>query len=327
MFAPVRPVNGMDFSLHPGLCSVQDVGGSALDDEPGPALPFSLDLLRDGQREFAYWEGQVHAVVGLLVGKRLLTLDEMRRGLESLSAAQHTGGLNYYERWASSVISISLERGTITQADIDRHIGPPVESCDAPSFTVGQRVQVRAENIATRWRRPHLRTPGYIFGAVGVIERFVGVYDSPELNAFQHVKGVQPLYRVRFSMGDVWREYDGPKHDTVDVEIYQSWLQDHAADATASTESLPTTAAAARADLKLLGPGRTTVAVQSMQSRNALEQTAVDQEEEVPAHVAALVAVMIEKGVLQAEELREAVQSIENWGSRAEGPRIIAKAW
>ena len=315
----------MDFSLHPGLCSVQDVGGRPLDDEP-PAPPFSLDLLRDGQREFAYWEGQVHAVVGLLVGKGLLTLDEMRRGVESLSTAQHTGGLNYYERWASSVLTISLERGTITQADLDRYLGPPVESCDTASFAVGQRVQVRAENLATRWRRPHLRTPGYIFGAVGIIERFVGVYQSPELNAFQHVEGVQPLYRVRFAMGDVWREYDGPAHDTIDVEIYQSWLQDCTVDA-AVTESLPTTAAAARADPQLLGPGKTTVAVQSVQTRNALEQSAVDQEEAVPPHVAALVAVMIEKGVLAAEELREAVQSIENWGSQAEGPRIIAKAW
>ena len=117
------------------------------------------------------------------------------------------------------------------------------------------------------------------------------------------------------------------QHDTVDVEIYQSWLQECTADATASTELLPTTAAAARADPKLLGPGRTTVAVQSVQSRNALEQTAVDQEEEVPTHVAALVAVLIEKGVLTADELRDAVQSIETWGSQAEGPRIIVKAW
>jgi polyhydroxyalkanoate synthesis regulator phasin len=318
----------MDFSLHPGVC-VQDIGGSDLVDEP-PAPPFNLDTLREGYRKFAYWEGQVHAVVGLLVGKGLLTLDEMRRGVESLSNAQHTGGLNYYERWASSVLIISLERGTITQADLDRHMGPPVESCDEPSFSVGQRVRVRAENIATRWRRPHLRTPGYIFGAAGVVERYVGVFDSPELNAFQHVEGVQPLYRVRFAMGDVWREYDGPAQDTIDVEIYQSWLDEGTAEG-AAADTLPTTAAAVKPDLPLIGgAGRTTIAVQSVQSRNALEQAAVDAEaeaEDVPLHVAALLAVMVENGVLTADEIREGVQSIENWGAKAEGPRIIAKAW
>ena len=115
----------MEFSLHPGVC-VQDIGGQPLADEVYE--PFTLGTLRDGHREFAHWEGQVHACVGLLVGKGLLTLDEMRRGVESLTAAQHTGGLNYYERWSASVLIISLERGTITQADLDKHMGPPVES-------------------------------------------------------------------------------------------------------------------------------------------------------------------------------------------------------
>ena len=42
-------------------------------------------------------------------------------------------------------------------------------------------------------------------------------------------------------MAEVWREYDGPAQDTIDVEIYQSWLQEPGeADFT-----LPTTAAAA----------------------------------------------------------------------------------
>lgn len=121
----------MEFSLHPGVC-VQDVGGQVL----GPDEPLSLGALRDGHREFAHWEGQVHAVVGLLVGKGLLTLDEMRRGVESLTLAQHTGGLDYYERWSASVLTISLERGTITQADLDKHMGPPVEQVLLPSSMV-----------------------------------------------------------------------------------------------------------------------------------------------------------------------------------------------
>jgi hypothetical protein len=94
---------------------------------------------------------------------------------------------------------------------------------------------------------------------------------------------------------------------------------------------MPTTAAAVKPDLPLIGgAGRTTIAVQSVQSRNALEQAAVDAEaeaEDVPLHVAALLAVMVENGVLTADEIREGVQSIENWGAKAEGPRIIAKAW
>ena len=32
-------------------------------------------------------------------------------------------------------------------------------------------MRVRAEDAAVRWRKPHLRTPGYIFGLVGTVER------------------------------------------------------------------------------------------------------------------------------------------------------------
>jgi hypothetical protein len=39
------------------------------------------------------------------------------------------------------------------------------------SFQAGDLVRVLRENAPLRWRRPHLRTPGYIFGLVGRVER------------------------------------------------------------------------------------------------------------------------------------------------------------
>ena len=35
----------------------------------------------------------------------------------------------------------------------------------------------------------------------------------------------QPLYRVRFRQKEVWPDYQGPENDTVDIEIYQHWLE------------------------------------------------------------------------------------------------------
>ena len=35
----------------------------------------------------------------------------------------------------------------------------------------------------------------------------------------------QPLYRVTFHQGDVWEGYTGQPQDTVDVEVYQAWLE------------------------------------------------------------------------------------------------------
>ena len=35
----------------------------------------------------------------------------------------------------------------------------------------------------------------------------------------------QPLYRVTFHQGDVWEGYTGSNLDTIDVEVYQAWLE------------------------------------------------------------------------------------------------------
>ena len=35
----------------------------------------------------------------------------------------------------------------------------------------------------------------------------------------------QPLYRVTFHQGHVWEGYTGSNLDTIDVEVYQAWLE------------------------------------------------------------------------------------------------------
>jgi hypothetical protein len=72
----------------------------------------------------------------------------------------------------------------------------------------------------------HVRTPWYIRGKSGVVERLCGAYPNPEELAYRR-SGLpaQPLYRVRFLQRDVWPDYRGSTTDTVDLEIYQHWLE------------------------------------------------------------------------------------------------------
>lgn len=61
-------------------------------------------------------------------------------------------------------------------------------------FCKGDYVQVQLENAAVRTRKPHLRTPGYIFGLVGTVEReCVGMADNPEGLAFRQVHKLSSL--------------------------------------------------------------------------------------------------------------------------------------
>lgn len=96
---------------------------------------------------------------------------------------------------------------------------------DRPSaparFAPGDRVAVRKA-----WLPGHVRTPAYIRGHVGVVERLCGPYPNPEELAYRRLGlPAQPLYRVRFRQIDVWPDYAGNLADTLEIELYQHWLE------------------------------------------------------------------------------------------------------
>jgi nitrile hydratase subunit beta len=90
-----------------------------------------------------------------------------------------------------------------------------------PLFHAGDRVTVREA-----WPIGHVRTPRYVCGKRGVIERCCGAFPNPEELAYARPGlPAQPLYRVRFLQRDVWPDYAGPPADVLEVEIYQHWLE------------------------------------------------------------------------------------------------------
>jgi len=86
-------------------------------------------------------------------------------------------------------------------------------------FKPGDRVVVRFED-----RPGHLRTPWYIRGKTGWVERVYGDFLNPESLAFGG-DGLpkKTLYLVAFDQSDVWKNSQGPK-DKVLVDIYEHWL-------------------------------------------------------------------------------------------------------
>lgn len=87
-------------------------------------------------------------------------------------------------------------------------------------YKVGDRVRVMQA-----YPPGHIRSPFYIRGCVGEIERLCGVFSNPEeLAQMRSGQPAQPLYRVRFRQKDVWPDYKGGLSDVLEVEIYQHWL-------------------------------------------------------------------------------------------------------
>lgn len=88
-------------------------------------------------------------------------------------------------------------------------------------FKVGEKVRVMKA-----YPPGHIRTPFYIRGHAGTVERVCGAFPNPEeLAQMRDGLPAQPLYRVRFRQKDVWPDYQGPEGDVVEIEIYQHWLE------------------------------------------------------------------------------------------------------
>lgn len=83
-----------------------------------------------------------------------------------------------------------------------------------------------AEFVRVRADMPpgHIRTPAYLRGKVGVIERTLGPFPNPEQLAYRHTGTPLQLHRVRFTMQEIWGPQTETPHDTLEAEIYAHWL-------------------------------------------------------------------------------------------------------
>ena len=70
------------------------------------------------EHEWADWEHVTNALVGVLRRHGLINVDELRRGIEAMAPAEYESA-SYYERWSASIETLLVEKGILTQAEID----------------------------------------------------------------------------------------------------------------------------------------------------------------------------------------------------------------
>ena len=325
-----RPVPRL---MAPPQTSGMDIGGApALLDEPVEGV----------EQPMEYWEHECHALNHLLQQKGFYRGDEERRAIENLPEPAHPGW-SYYENWSAAVAICLQEKGKITADELERELfGDDVSprgddvSQAPPLFALGQVVRVRRnERRKTQWRRPHLRTPGYIFGATGIIERHCGAFNDPSLLAYGATPERQHLYRVRFLQKDVWPEVEAESLDELDVEIYESWLEAGGSGG-GSDEVLFTYAApasgAGHAHQHNHGCGGVEVDFHGdvHHTRKQIEEKAVSGEGAPRPGTAlheALVRLTLRKGLVTREELRASIEKLETAGQDLPAARLVARAW
>jgi hypothetical protein len=90
-----------------------------------------------------------------------------------------------------------------------------------PAFVVGRRVR-----IAKRSTIGHIRVPTYVQGHAATVVDVVGEFVIPEDEAFNRLQGRRRyLYRVRLPLSDLWPDHRGPSADTLEVEVFEHWLE------------------------------------------------------------------------------------------------------
>jgi hypothetical protein len=79
------------------------------------------DGVEEAEHVYDPWEKRTDAILRLLSDKKrkLMTVDELRRGIEDLGPGAYDE-LSYYERWIASITNILIEKGVIGIDELGR---------------------------------------------------------------------------------------------------------------------------------------------------------------------------------------------------------------
>ena len=176
----------------------------------------------------AAWEKRANALYSLAVKQGVFNMDEYRHAIERMEP-RHYLAASYYERTLTSLATLCVEKGLVTQAELERRAGGrfPLSLPSAAGrsnvaqrerFKAGDRVKVASDHVAG-----HVRMPAYIRGKHGVVVGESPAYPFPDAHAHGVEAADEPTYDVRFSSLELWP--DSADAALVHVAVFQSYLE------------------------------------------------------------------------------------------------------
>ena len=187
------------------------------------------------------WERQVMGMSFPIMAAAGIGIDEFRHAIERMPAADYLA-TSYYEHWLHAFECLLVEKGVVTQAEIDSgrakpgSTATPVLTADMvssvlaaggstrvavkvqPRFKVGDRVRTRNINPPT-----HTRLPRYARDKIGTVEIDHGVFHTPDTMAHGLGQKPQHVYSVAFSAQDIWGADANPR-DTIRIDMWDDYL-------------------------------------------------------------------------------------------------------
>jgi nitrile hydratase subunit beta len=73
------------------------------------------------EHQLADWELLTDALLGALAARRLMNVDQLRRGIESMPPEEYEQA-SYYERWLYSIETRLVEEGVLAPGELDARV-------------------------------------------------------------------------------------------------------------------------------------------------------------------------------------------------------------
>ncbi|MEP7301874.1 MAG: nitrile hydratase subunit beta [Caldimonas sp.] len=176
----------------------------------------------------APWEKRINALYAVAVRLGIFNMDEYRHAIERMEP-RHYLSAGYYERTLTSLATLCVEKGLVTQADLARRAEGwfPLSLPSAPGrsnaadgvrFLLGDRVRTRDDRVPG-----HVRLPAYVRGQVGVVVGESPPYPFPDAHAHGVTAADERTYDVRFDSRALWP--GSADAAFVHVGIFESYLE------------------------------------------------------------------------------------------------------
>jgi nitrile hydratase subunit beta len=195
------------------------------------------------------WEGRVYGIARAVRSLEPFGPGGFRFAIESLTPAQYLAS-SYYERWLLALEKALVQKGILTEEELEARTQLFRENPDTnvprreapelaerimqmvyasqplnrdigvePRYAVGGAVKARNINPSG-----HTRLPRYVRGKRGIIARFYGVHDFPDVLPDGSTGPPQPIYSVRFEARELWGE-DAESNQSLYIDMWESYLE------------------------------------------------------------------------------------------------------
>ncbi len=199
---------------------IHDLGG---DDSFG-----AIHIERDEPVFHEDWEPLAQALGFLGMGLNWWTADQIRHAIERMEP-RHYMNASYYERFLTGVASLYVERGTVSQLQLEKlaggryplslHATRGAQAREADiHFAVGETVMA-----TNTYYRGHCRMPKYVRGKKGVVVHIAPPFPFAGSAGHGLEAKLEPTYHVRFVAKDLWS--DAEENSTVVVDLWESYLE------------------------------------------------------------------------------------------------------